>query len=309
MNPPIEQRGIYDLNDLRAWASATAGMNPPLRLAVCGDPVAHSASPPMHNAALAAAGINLRYTRLHLRAEELTSALPLLHPAGFVGVNVTLPHKTAVLPLLDAIDPLAADLGAVNTVRVEPDGSLRGFNTDGPGFARAVRETFGAELASLRVLVLGAGGGAGRALGIYCASAGSPLVLLANRTAAKAHALAAELNARLDSSASVAAIEWKPAALAGAAAEVDLIVNATSLGLHADSESPLSAEAIPARLLVFDTVYRSGAVTPLVQAAQQAGARATDGLPLLLHQGALSFEHWFGRPAPLEAMRSGLAGA
>lgn len=252
----------------------------------------------MHNAALAACGIDARYTRLHLRADELAAALRLLRPAGFLGVNLTIPHKTAALSLVDSLDPGAVALGAINTVRVEPDGALRGFNTDGPGLARAIDTEFGLKLGDLRVLILGAGGGAGRALAAQCAREGSPRLLLANRTAAKARELAAELGAH--------AIDWTPDALANAAAETDLVINATSLGLRAEDASPLAAAAISPRLLVFDTVYRVGSTTPLVEAAQAAGARAAGGLALLLHQGALAFEHWFGREAPLEIMRRAL---
>lgn len=291
-------RDVYTLADLSNWPAATAGVSPALKIAVLGDPVAHSVSPPMQNAALAACGLDARYTRLHIRADELAAALRLLHPAGFIGVNLTIPHKTNALAHLDSLDALAVRLGAVNTVRVEADGTLRGFNTDGPGFVRAVRGAFAADLADLRVLVLGAGGGAGRALATQCFLEGCPRILLANRTGARAAELAAQLGA--------GAVEWNADALTAAAATVDLVVNATSLGLDADRTSPLPAAALRPGLLVFDAVYRAGAVTPLVEAARQRGAVAVDGLSLLLHQGALSFEHWFHRPAPLEAMRGAL---
>lgn len=302
MTPPGPRRDVYSLADLRDWPAATLGASPRLRLAVLGDPIAHSISPPMQNAALAECGIDARYTRLHIRANELAEALRLLHPAGFIGVNLTIPHKLAALNCLDAVDPLADQLGAVNTVRVEADGTLRGFNTDGPGFVRALREAFAADLADLRVLVLGAGGGAGRALAAQCYFQGCPRLLLANRTESRA----AELLAEFGDSTRVEVVGWNPAALTEAAATADLVVNATSLGLGAHGLSPLPAAALRPGLLVFDAVYRASAVTPLVQAAAQAGARAVDGLPLLLHQGALAFEHWFDRPAPLEAMRAAL---
>lgn len=296
------QRDVYTLADLQNWPAATAGVLPPLKIAVLGDPVAHSVSPPMQNAALAAGGLEVGYTRLHVRADELAAALRLLRPAGFIGVNLTIPHKTSALPHLDSLDPLAARLGAVNTVRVEADGTLRGFNTDGPGFVRALREAFAADLGDLRVLVLGAGGGAGRALAIQCFRQGCPRLLLANRTGARA----VELAAQLGDPARVGAVEWNADALTQAAQTVDLVVNATSLGLAAGATSPFPAAALRPGLLVFDAVYRAGAVTPLVAAARQGGALATDGLLLLLHQGALAFELWFGRPAPLEAMRGAL---
>ena len=302
-NPP-GRRAVYTLPDLRDWKNVTAELRPPLRLAVIGDPVAHSASPPMQNAALAARGLAVRYTRLHIRAEELPEALSLLATAGFIGVNLTIPHKTAALPLLASLDPHAATLGAVNTVRVEPGGSLCGFNTDGPGFARAVAAELRLDLKGARVLILGAGGGAGRALATQCAVAGCARLVLVNRTLEKARQLVDALRGRTE----VVAVPWEDEALRLAASEADLIVNASSLGLGAGDPSPLPTRFIPANGCVFDTVYRRGGVpTPLVSAADEAGARHVGGLSLLLHQGALAFEHWFGHPAPLETMRQALA--
>ncbi len=301
--PPTPEREVYTLADLRAWS---ADRQQPRRLAVLGDPVAHSASPPMQRAALAACGIEASYVRLHIRADELSAALGLLAAAGFIGVNLTLPHKTAALPLLDALDPHAALLGAVNTVRVEPDGVLRGFNTDGPGFARAVQAEFGVPLRGLRVLILGAGGGAGRALATQCAAEGCARLVLVNRTFAKAEELARALRAA--HGIEILPRRWEPDALSQPLAGTDLIVNTSSLGLKPDDPSPLPADLIPTCALVFDTVYRLGPTpTPFVAAAQSAGARSVGGLALLLHQGALAFEHWFGQPAPLEVMRDALA--
>lgn len=301
-------REVYTLADLRDWARATADANPPWRLAVLGNPVAHSASPPMQNAALAACGIAGRYTRLHIPSADLPAALRLLAPAGFVGCNLTLPHKTAAVPLLDSMDAHAVRLGAVNTVRVEPDGSLRGFNTDGPGFARVVASEFGLPLAGARVVVLGAGGGAGRAVAIQCAMEGCASLALVNRTLEKSRLLAEELS--FYPATATTAVPWEISGLRQKFGEIDLIVNTSSLGLKSDDPSPLPADAIPEGVYVFDTVYRQGSVpTPLVAAAIAAGARAVGGHALLLHQGALAFEHWFGRPAPLAVMRRALAAA
>lgn len=296
-------REVHTVADLRDWRGATAEARLPWRLAVIGDPVAHSVSPPMQNAALAAGGIEARYTRLHVRPDELPEALGLLAAAGFLGVNLTLPHKTAAMPWLDSLDPHAAMLGAVNTVRVEPDGSLRGFNTDGPGFERAVRAEFGLALRGARILILGAGGGAGRALATQCALAGCRRLVLVNRTVDKAQALAGSLRVHTE----VAVVPWEIAALIPVLRETDLVVNTSSLGLQPDDPSPLPAEVLRPGLRVFDTVYRRGSTpTPLVAAAQVAGAAAVGGRSLLLHQGALAFECWFDRPAPLETMRRAL---
>ena len=263
----------------------------------------------MQNAALSARSIDTGYTRLHVRPEELASALGHIAGAGFIGVNLTIPHKTAVLPLLAAVDPHAASLGAVNTVRVEADGTLRGFNTDGPGFVHALRAEFDLELRGARVLILGAAGGAGRALAAQCLIEGCRRVVLVNRTSDKARSLAIALAARFPgSSCELETLPWENAASADTLAGIDLLVNASSLGLRADDPSPLPSAAIPTSLRVFDTVYRaSGQPTALIAAARAAGAQTVGGLSLLLHQGALSFEHWFGGPAPIDAMRRALA--
>ena len=302
-------RDLYTVADLRDWPAATAGVEPPLRLAVFGDPVAHSASPPMQNAALAARGLHARYTRVHVRPGELAEALRLAACHGFLGVNLTIPHKEAALSLVDAVDGAATRLGVINTVRFErgADGAARrrGFNTDGPGFERAVRAELGAVLGGLRVLILGAAGGAGRAVARQCVAAGCERLVLANRTPEKARLLAESLGGE---ATAVSAIPWETAALRRALEETDLAVNTSALGLKPGDPSPLPPEIIPTHVGVFDTVYRAdGTPTPLEAAAHRAGARAIGGRALLLHQGALSFEHWFGGNAPLEEMRRGLA--
>ncbi len=262
----------------------------------------------MQNAALTAGGIDARYTRVHVRPEELATALGLVARAGFVGVNLTIPHKVAALSLLDEVAPHAAALGAVNTVRVERDGSLRGFNTDGPGFVRAVRAEFGMELRGARVMVLGAAGGAGRALVAQCVMEGCRSVVLVNRTFEKARQVAAELGEHFaNPPCELRVVPWEQTDFADLLTNVDLLVNASSVGLRGGDSSPLPPAVIPAGLRVFDTVYRaSGEPTPLVVAARQAGAMTVGGLSLLLHQGALSFEHWFGFAPSLAAMRQGL---
>jgi shikimate dehydrogenase len=185
-------KDVYSFADLQAWDSATAGEQQPLRLAVFGDPVAHSASPQMHNAALEKCGIAARYCRLHIRPEELGQALRLLPERGFLGVNCTIPHKAAAVPLMNRVDEHALRIGVVNTVVVEGD-QLVGFNTDGPGLVRALRAEFGVDLRDLRVMVLGAGGGAGRAIAMQCGIENCERLVLVNRTAGKARELSAEL--------------------------------------------------------------------------------------------------------------------
>ncbi len=297
---------VYDFADLQRWPEAGVA-EPPLRLAVFGDPVAHSASPPMHNAALEACDLPLRYTRLHIRPDELAPALRLLPQMGFLGTNLTIPHKAAALGLMDHVDPHARRIGVVNTVVIKGE-ELHGYNTDGPGLVRAVRAEFGAELRDLRVLVLGAGGGAGRAIAMQCAIENCAGLSLVNRTLEKAHALVTELTSVFTANAAssrIAAIPWDAEDLARALRDTDLIVNCTSVGLAAGDESPLATELLRPDLLVYDTVYAAHR-TPLMLAADAAGARSANGLSMLLHQGALSFEIWFQRAAPVAVMHDAL---
>ncbi len=297
-------KDVYTIADLRDWPHATADCTPPLRLAVIGDPVAHSASPPMHNAALAALGLPARYTRLHIRPEELAEALALLPGAGFIGINCTIPHKGPVLPAVHSRDLSAELAGGVNTVVVQPDGQLRGYSTDGAGLSRAVREAFGVELATQRVLILGAGGGAGRAVAIQCASEKCARLVLMNRTLPKLSELVEKVETLYPRERlTVAAME--NSALKAQLALTDLVIHCTSLGMKADDLSPISADLLEARHCLYDTIY-VGTRTPLQRAADSVGARSANGLTMLLHQGAISFEHWFQQPAPIEVMRAAL---
>src|SRR5438067_11823084 len=145
---------VFDFTDLQKWRAATEGIEPPIRLAVFGDPVAHSKSPQLHNPALAACGIRAQYCRLHIRADELAEALRLLPRNDFIGINVTIPHKAAALALVDDVEDYARRAGGVNTIVVEGE-KLIGYNTDGPGLVRAIRAEFGMDLRDLRVLILG----------------------------------------------------------------------------------------------------------------------------------------------------------
>ena len=295
-------KSVYTLSDLRDWKAATRDCTPPLRLAVIGDPVAHSKSPQMHNPALVAAGIDAAYTRLHILQGEVEECLRLLPGAGFIGINCTIPHKASVLAAVDAPDETAIRAGGVNTVIVQPDGTTVGTSTDGGGFSEAVRESFGVSLKDLRILVLGAGGGAGRAVAMRCASEQCAALTLVNRTLSKLPLLAAEMAAfyPLERLALIGDTD-----IEDSIQHADLIVNCTAVGMKADDVSPVSAALLSSRQLVYDTIY-VGHRTPLLRAADEAGARGANGLPMLLHQGALAFSKWFSRSAPIEAMRAGL---
>lgn len=294
-------------DELLNWDAVAGRFTPPARLAVIGDPIAHSRSPQMHNPALKALGVDAQYIRVQVPQGRVAEAFRQFAKCGFLGVNITIPHKFEALDAVDEIDPLARQLGAVNTLAIR-GGRLFGYNSDGPGYLRSVKEAFGVEVKDLRVLILGAGGGAGRAVAVQSALVGCSKLVLANRTASKAETLANEVT-DLSPATDVRLLSWTDEAVAAVLPEIDLIVNATSLGMKSGDARLVPAEALEARHLVFDMVYRADGETPLLADAGKAGAKVVDGLTLLLHQGAISFEHWFGGTAPLDAMREGLQNA
>jgi len=304
---------VFSASDLLNGGGPFRKLTPPARLSVFGDPVAHSKSPAFQNAALRAANIDTQYVKIHVRPEEAEAAFRALPGADFLGTNVTVPHKAAALAAVDEADDYATKSGSVNTVLVEGT-RLRGFNTDGPGFVRAIREEFFTDLRDLRIMILGAGGGAGRALAVQCAFEGCERLVLVNRTRERATALATELapyfrSDRLIGPAErLVSIAHEPAALRAELDHIDLLVNATSVGMKHSDPALIPQGLLTANLMVYDAVY-TGGKTRLVADAELAGARAANGLSMLLHQGALAFEIWFNRPAPLAAMRAALLAA
>ncbi len=307
----VEAKEVYTIRDLRNWSEVTRDLEVPARLAVLGDPVAHSRSPQMHNPALKAAGIDSQYVRLHILPDELTEALALLKSSGFIGVNVTIPHKGGVFDEVDDMTEVARRIGAVNTVAFDGE-KLVGHNTDAPGLRRAIREEFSMDLTDLRVMIVGAGGGAGKAAAVQCAMDHCERLVLVNRTVEKARSLVAELHGlmadpeKLEGPANrLVAVPWEEKAMEREMAQVDLIINATSIGMK-----PTDPEVVPQRLiepyhLVYDMVY-SPARTRLMAGAAAEGAKVANGLGMLLWQGAMAFEFWFNREAPVENMRAGL---
>jgi shikimate dehydrogenase len=297
----------YTLADLEKWREIARDIDPPIRLGVLGDPVAHSLSPDTQNAALRACEIDAQYARFHIRANELRSALRFLRNLDFAGVNLTVPHKIAGFAQVDEADESASRAGSVNTIRVR-DNKLIGSNTDGEGFLRAIRSEFSVDLRDLRVMIIGAGGGTGRAIAWQCALANCERLVLVNRTVEKANALAERLcpffmEARvLGPVARLEAIAWEESAIRIQLADTDLIVNATSLGMNSSDPAPIPARLLAPHHMVFDCIY-GASKTALLHAAEQAGARSANGISMLLHQGALSFSIWFDRESPIEAMR------
>jgi shikimate dehydrogenase len=259
------------------------------RLGVLGWPVAHSRSPAIHNAALAALEMrDWHYQRLPVPPELFAETVRALGQAGFVGANVTIPHKRAALVLAEQASEAAKAIGAANTLVFAPDGTISAENTDAPGLIAALDES----PRGISALVLGAGGSA-RAAAWALREAGASEVSVWNRTSERAERLARELGVRAVS---------EPA-------RADLLVNCTSVGLERSASEPeglnqlgLTFDQVGEYPYVADMVYRSSP-TPLLAAAREHGARTLGGLEILVAQGALSFELWTGRAAPLEVMR------
>ena len=271
------------------------------RLAVVGNPIAHSRSPQMQLAALRAAGIPGTYVRVLAEREgnDFERTLSSLQRMGFCGLNVTVPFKYRAYAAADCSgDPLATLCGSCNTLAWR--NRWVGWNTDGPGFARAIREWCGSELSELRIVLMGACGGAGSALACQCALAGCRQLTLVNRPKPALQ----ELERKLSPHAPVQAVAvGEDDARRAAVQQADLVVNATSLGLNEGDELPLPADWLTPRQWVYDIVTHP---TPLQAAARERGCQAADGRAMLLWQGAFAFEKWFGSLPNTAAMRAAL---
>ena len=286
--------------------------------AVYGHPIKHSASPAMQNAGIAALGLNWRYLAFEVHPQHLHEAIAGAQAMKFIGLNLTVPHKLLAVDMVDALDESARTWGAVNTIRFEaqdaagtwrslrefPDAApeqirSHGFNTDADAITRSLREDLSMELKGSKVLLLGAGG-AGRTAALKLASERVGELFLVNRTATKALAVAEEISQRHPA---VKVTVGYP----DPAANVDLILNATSLGLKAEDLLPLDASwySLTRAGAVYDMIYRP-AETPFLKAARSAGCRVANGLGMLLYQGARALELWSGANPPIEVMRAAL---
>ncbi len=271
--------------------------------ALIGDPVAHSVSPAMHNAAFRAVGLDWVYVPLRVEAAHLREAVSGLKALNFAGFNVTIPHKVSVIPHLDDLDTLAENLGAVNTV-VNQDGYLKGHNTDASGFLRAL-EGEGFSPAKKKVVMLGAGGAA-RAASFVLADKGASLTIL-NRHPRGAEDLSARLSGTFRRD--IRAFELTSGNLRESLVGADLLVNTTSLGMAPELDfSPVPRYLLKKKLVVFDIIYNP-LRTRLMREAAEKGAKVIGGLEMLVQQGAVAFELWTGRPAPVDIMRSAAQGA
>jgi shikimate dehydrogenase len=295
-------------------------MNKPLSAttrycAVYGYPVKHSASPAMQNAGIAELGLDWRYLAFPVHPDQLRHAIAGAQAMKFIGLNLTVPHKLLAVDMVDVLDASAKQWGAVNTIRFEarsdsgewkPVGAFdeipnelrsHGFNTDADAITQSLKEDLQLNLHNARVLLLGAGG-AGRVAALKLAAEGVGELFLVNRTVSKAEEVAAEIRERYPG---VITRVGYPTG------RIDLLLNATSLGLRAGDDLPLDTTrySLTHCAAVYDMIYRP-AETPLLAAAKSAGCRVANGIGMLLYQGAAALEIWSGRRAPVEAMRQAL---
>jgi shikimate dehydrogenase len=284
--------------------------------AVYGFPIRHSASPAMHNAAFAKLGLNWRYLAFEVQPDNLRDAIAGARAMQFSGLNLTVPHKLLAMKIVDALDESSKTWGAVNTVRFEArdadgkwqplhhftesiSGEIRtqGFNTDSDGIARSLREDLGLKLAGLKVLQVGTGG-AGQVAALRLAMENVAELSLVDYVMSKAEAVATEIRRRYPR---------VQVATGFPKGKVDLLLNATPIGLKPGDPSPVDEKQYLLRdaRAVYDMIYKP-AETKLLALAKAAGCRTSNGLGMLLHQGAASFEIWTGQPAPIDVMRRAL---
>jgi shikimate dehydrogenase len=264
--------------------------------AVYGFPIRHSASPAMHNAAFAALGLDWRYLAFEVNPKNLRAAIEGAKAMNFVGLNLTVPHKLLAVEMMDVLDESAKKWGAVNTIKFQPEGAI-GFNTDADAIATSLSEDLQLEMRGAKILLFGAGG-AGRTAALKLASENIAELFLVNRTHSKAEEVANEIKKRFPSA---------KVSIGYPKTKMNLLLNATSLGLKTDDALPLDEKqfSLKQTRAVYDMIYRP-AETKLLSAAKAAGCKTANGLGMLLHQGAKAFEIWTGKIAPLDVMRRAL---
>jgi shikimate dehydrogenase len=270
------------------------------QIALIGNPLSHSISPAFQQAAIDYYSLDAVYEKWETEPRAVEETLNTLRGQNCIGANVTVPHKETVIPYIDTVDDLARVLGAINTI-VNRSGRLFGYNTDGEGFLRALREQANGAIRGRQALVLGAGGAA-RAV-VMALLRARMVVTVANRTKERADRLVDDL-IPYAGPGQLQAAAYDVSTLSEISPRTALIVNCTTVGMRhspAENESPLPADLLPGQAIVFD-IIANPLETKLLQDAKRRGARTINGLSMLVYQGAAAFELWTGMPAPVEAM-------
>jgi shikimate dehydrogenase len=265
---------------------------------IFGHPVEHSLSPIMHNAAFEAIGMQAVYIPFAVKPEDLGKATMALRAMNVQGVNVTIPHKGAVIEFLDDLDISAKQVGAVNTI-VRRGPKLVGYNTDADGFAQSLKKDGHFDAEGKRAVLLGAGG-AGSAAALALAKTGVRRLVIANRNKARAEVLAKRVRKYFDRETVAVGLD-ETRALYWLIRESDLLVNATSVGLSNDEKLKINPNSLHEKLFVYDMIYRE---TPLLKQARRKGLKVSDGMGMLVSQGAMSFELFTGKRAPFRVMKN-----
>jgi len=271
--------------------------------AVLGHPIGHSLSPVMHNRSIEALTMDAIYLAFDVAPEKLMAVLTAMRDMGFGGINLTVPLKEVAFRGVDEHAQSATLARSVNTIEFLNDGRLKGHSTDGDGFISAVRESFNSSIAGLTVFVLGCGG-AGRAVAITCATEGASRVVLSDIDQTRIDAVTTEIGQLAPTvdvrSAGIASADWQ-----AASHEADLVIQATPIGMNADDAPLLAADAFHKGQFLFDLIYMFPKTAIMIE-ADKAGATTANGLGMLLHQGARSFEIWTGKTPDVNAMRDAL---
>ncbi len=264
---------------------------------IIGDPIEHTMSPVMHNAAFQKAGLGFVFVPFNVKPEELKQAIHGVRAFNIRGLSVTIPHKVAVIPFLDEVDSLAEKIGAVNTI-VNEEKRLKGYNTDASGFLRALLKE-GIQPEGKNVVILGAGG-ASRAIAFILADRGAELTII-NRHLAPAQEMAGRIFSFFRKE--VKALELNRENLKIALDGADIVVNTTSVGMSPNAgKSPVGADLLKPGLVVFDIIYNP-MKTRLMAEAEKRGAKIISGVEMLVWQGVAAFELWTGKSAPVQVMR------
>jgi len=266
---------------------------------IVGYPVAHSVSPQMHNAAFEHLGLDWEYIPFEIHPEDLKKGIDGLRAEGVLGFNVTIPHKEAIIPLLDEVTKLPRLIGAVNTVKNE-NGKLVGYNTDGAGFVDSLKFDAGVDPKEKNVVLLGAGGAA-KAVAVMLAETGAASISITDIDEKKADDLSAHVGSHFNSK--ICSLKTGSADLAAAISNADIVVNATPIGMHPkENECPIAeSSGLRAESIVFDLIYNPPE-TKLMKLAKEKGAKAVNGLGMLVRQGAISLSIWTDHDAPVDVM-------